>query len=197
MVPTGAHRCNHGPALRIRDKHAINGFQVIRAQEVELYKLSIAYLLWLISGFGVLGFHRFYLGRFGTGLLWLFTGGLAGTGGLFDLFYIPTMVRDENLKLGYRNVLSADSDFYVSERRVDTGPKESLEKVILRTAKKNGGVATPGEVALEGDIPIHEAKKALEQLVSGGYADIRVRKSGAIVYVFTEFLQDDTQFEEM
>ena len=58
-------------------------------------------------------------------------------------------------------------------------------------------MATPGEVALEGDIPIGEAKKALEQLVSGGYADIRVRKSGAIVYVFTEFLQDDTQFEEM
>jgi hypothetical protein len=162
-----------------------------------LYRLSIAYFLWLISGFGALGFHRFYLGRFGTGLLWLFTGGLAGIGALFDLFYIPTMVRDENLKLGYRNVLSGDSGFYRAERRVEPGPKESLEKVILRTARKNGGVATPGEVALEGDIPIEEAKKALEQLVSGGYADIRVRKSGAIVYVFPEFLQDETQFEEI
>jgi hypothetical protein len=107
------------------------------------------------------------------------------------------MVQDENLKLGYRNILSGNPDFHISEHRVDTGPKESLEKVILRTAKKNGGVATPGEVALEGDIPIEEAKKVLEQLVSGGYADIRVRKSGAIVYVFTEFLQDDSQFEEM
>ena len=162
-----------------------------------MYKLSIAYFLWLISGFGALGFHRFYLGLFGPGLLWLFTGGLAGIGALFDLFYIPTMVRDENLKLGYRNVLFADPDFYISPRKADTGPKESLEKIILRTAKKNGGVATPGEVALEGDIPIEEAKKALEQLVSGGYADIRVRKSGMIVYVFPEFLQDDTQFEEM
>jgi hypothetical protein len=162
-----------------------------------LYKLSIAYLLWFISGFGALGFHRFYLGRFGTGLLWLFTGGLAGIGALFDLFYIPTMVRDENLKLGYRNALFADRDFIVTERKVDSRPKESLEKVILRTAKKNGGVATPGEVALEADIPIDEAKKALEKLVSGGYADIRVRKSGAIVYVFTEFLDDETQFEEM
>jgi hypothetical protein len=166
-------------------------------QEDDLYKLAIAYLLWFLSGFGALGFHRFYLGRFGTGLLWLFTGGLAGIGGLFDLFYIPTMVRDENLKLGYRNVLSSDPDFYISERRIDPGPKESLEKIILRTARKNGGVATPGQVALEGDIPIEEAKKALEKLVSGGYADIRVRKSGAIVYVFPEFLQDDTQFEEM
>ena len=162
-----------------------------------MYKLSTAYLLWLVSGFGVLGFHRFYLGRFGTGLLWLFTGGLAGFGALFDLFYIPTMVRDENLKLGYRNALSPDPDFHISERTVKPSPKESLEQVILRTAKKNGGVATPGEVALEGDIPIEEAKNALERLVSGGFADIRVRKSGAIVYVFTEFLQDDSQFEEM
>ncbi len=162
-----------------------------------MYNLSIAYFLWFISGFGALGFHRFYLGRFGTGLLWLFTGGLAGIGGLFDLFYIPTMVREENLLLGYRDVLSADPDFYISKSRVDTGPKESLEKVILRTAKKNEGVATPGEVALEGDIPIEEAKKALEKLVTEGFAEMRVRKSGTIVYVFSEFLKDDTQFEEM
>jgi hypothetical protein len=162
-----------------------------------LYKLSIAYFLWFISGFGALGFHRFYLGRFGTGLLWLFTGGLAGIGSLFDLFYLPTMVRDENLKLGYRNVLSLDPDFFISERRVDPGPRESLEKVILRTAKKNKGVATPGEVALEGDIPIDEARKALEKLVTEGYAEMRVRKSGTIVYVFLEFLEDETQFEEM
>jgi hypothetical protein len=162
-----------------------------------LYKLSIAYFLWFISGFGALGFHRFYLGRFGTGLLWLFTGGLAGIGSLFDLFYIPTMVRDENLKLGYRNVLSSDPDFIISERRVDPGPRESLEKIILRTAKKNKGVATPGEVALEGDIPIDEARKALEKLVTEGYAEMRIRKSGTIVYVFLEFLEDETQFEEM
>lgn len=162
-----------------------------------MYKLSIAYLLWFISGFGALGFHRFYLGRFGTGLLWLFTGGLAGIGSLVDLFYIPTMVRDENLKLGYRNVLAADPDFIIPERRVDPGPKESLEKIILRTAKKNKGVATPGEVALEGDIPIEEARKTLEKLVTEGYAEMRIRKSGTIVYVFLEFLEDDTQFEEM
>lgn len=162
-----------------------------------MYKLSTAYILWLVSGFGVLGFHRFYLGRVATGLLWMFTGGLAGIGALFDLLYIPKMVRDENLKLGYRQILYPDSDFHISERRAKPSPKESLEKVILRTAKKNGGVATPGEVALEGDIPIEEAKKTLERLVSGGFAEIRVRKSGAIVYVFTEFLEDDTQFEEM
>ena len=57
----------------------------------------VAYLLWLLGGFGVLGLHRFYLGRWVTGLLWLFTGGLALIGSIIDLFLIPSMVQVENL----------------------------------------------------------------------------------------------------
>lgn len=57
----------------------------------------MAYLLWLVGGFGVLGLHRFYLGRWPTGLLWLCTGGLFLLGALFDLFALADMVRVENL----------------------------------------------------------------------------------------------------
>ncbi|HPA71867.1 MAG TPA: NINE protein, partial [Spirochaetota bacterium] len=35
---------------------------------------GIAYLLWLLSIFGWLGLHRFYIGKIGTGLIWIFTG---------------------------------------------------------------------------------------------------------------------------
>ncbi len=38
----------------------------------------------LLTFFGFLGIHRFYMGKIGTGLLFLFTGGLLGMGWLYD-----------------------------------------------------------------------------------------------------------------
>ena len=60
--------------------------------------LGIAYLLWL-PPLGLLGIHRYYCGRVGTGLLWLFTLGLAGIGWLVDVFLIPGIVREANAKV--------------------------------------------------------------------------------------------------
>jgi len=57
----------------------------------------LAYLLWFLGGCGTLGIHRFYLGRWVTGLLWLFTGGLFLIGAIVDLFLMPSMVAVENL----------------------------------------------------------------------------------------------------
>ena len=37
---------------------------------------------------GVLGVHRFYVGKIGTGLLYLFTGGLFGIGWIIDIILI-------------------------------------------------------------------------------------------------------------
>ncbi len=66
-------------------------------QSIAVKNSFIAYLLWFLGGFGVLGLHRFYLGRWISGLLWLFTGGLFLFGAIIDLFLIPEMVRVENL----------------------------------------------------------------------------------------------------
>ena len=56
---------------------------------------SIGYILWI---FGFLGSHRFYYGRPVTGTIWFFTLGLFGIGWLIDLFLIPSMDRQADLK---------------------------------------------------------------------------------------------------
>ena len=64
--------------------------------------VAISYILWMIGGFGALGFHRFYLGKIGTGIIWLLTGGCLMIGSLIDLFLIPVLVREANFKQGFR-----------------------------------------------------------------------------------------------
>jgi len=55
----------------------------------------IGYLLWI---FGFLGAHRFYYGRPVTGTIWFCTLGLLGIGWLIDLFLIPGMDREADLR---------------------------------------------------------------------------------------------------
>jgi TM2 domain-containing membrane protein YozV len=179
-----------------------------------MYSTGFAYLLWLFSGFGVLGFHRFYLGKIPTGLLWLCTGGLFGIGAICDFFTLGNQVRMANYRAAitgnrrtgfhqYNNYGRAEPDG-TTWRNVNDGetrvihdtPKETPERAILRIAKNNSGIITPGDLALEADIPIDEAKKNLEALVTKGFAELRVRKTGTLVYVIPEFTDSGSPLED-
>ena len=56
---------------------------------------TIGYILWI---FGFMGAHRFYYGRPVSGTLWFFTLGLFFIGWIVDLFLIPGMDRQADLK---------------------------------------------------------------------------------------------------
>jgi TM2 domain-containing membrane protein YozV len=56
---------------------------------------SVGYLLWL---FGFTGSHRFYYGKPISGTVYFFTLGLLGIGWLIDLFLIPSMDRNADLR---------------------------------------------------------------------------------------------------
>ncbi|GAB5410818.1 MAG: hypothetical protein BalsKO_31830 [Balneolaceae bacterium] len=78
--------------------------QVERQYSSEQKSKLIAYLLWWFGGFGMLGLHRFYLGRVGTGIAWFFTGGAFFLGAAYDLFALSGMVDDQNYMNQLREV---------------------------------------------------------------------------------------------
>jgi TM2 domain-containing membrane protein YozV len=51
---------------------------------------GIAYLLLIF--FGLIGVHKFYLGKVGVGILYIFTGALFGIGWIYDLFTLGNQV---------------------------------------------------------------------------------------------------------
>ncbi|MFP3088747.1 TM2 domain-containing protein [Treponema sp. TIM-1] len=166
-----------------------------------MYSIGLAYLLWFFSGFGMLGFHRFYLGKIPTGILWMCTGGLGMIGAIYDFFTLSAQVREANIRDTLYHRLygsrSAQAPRYADDAQVRrVHEKESPERVILKLAKQNKGILTPTEVALEANISIEEAKKHLETLVSKGFAEIRVRKSGTIVYTLPELMDNDPSLED-
>jgi len=57
-------------------------------------ELWVAYLLWFLLG--PVGVHKFFLGKIGMGILYLFTGGIFLIGWIIDLFTLPSQVRAYN-----------------------------------------------------------------------------------------------------
>jgi TM2 domain-containing membrane protein YozV len=60
---------------------------------------GVAYLLWFFLG--IFSAHRFYLGKTGSGILYLVTGQLFGIGWIIDLFTLGGMVDNYNLMHGF------------------------------------------------------------------------------------------------
>ena len=58
---------------------------------------SKAVTFWLAVFLGFLGIHRFYLGKYATGILWFLTSGFFAIGYVFDILLIAfDMVKDSN-----------------------------------------------------------------------------------------------------
>jgi TM2 domain-containing membrane protein YozV len=61
----------------------------------DTHSKTLGYILWV---FGFTGSHRFYYGKPVSGTLWFFTLGLLGVGWLIDVFLIPAMDREADLR---------------------------------------------------------------------------------------------------
>jgi TM2 domain-containing membrane protein YozV len=67
----------------------------MRNIESDTHSKTIGYILWI---FGFLGAHRFYYGKPVTGTIYFFTLGLLLIGWIVDLFLIPSMDREADVR---------------------------------------------------------------------------------------------------
>jgi predicted transcriptional regulator len=123
-------------------------------------------------------------------------------GSVYDFITLPGQVREANirkaiLESGVSNVFNKETWRNVTDGEVRiVREKESLERTILRIAKENKGIITASEIALAANISIENARKDLDALVSKGFAELRVRKSGALVYTIPDLMNKDEPLED-
>lgn len=72
----------------------------------QTHSILFGYLLWI---FGFLGMHRFYYGRPISGTIYFFTLGLLFIGWIVDLFLIPTMDREADIRF-----IEGDIDYNIA-----------------------------------------------------------------------------------
>lgn len=146
-----------------------------------MYQVWIAYLLWLVGGLGCLGLHRFYMRKIPTGILWVLTGGLGFLGSVYDFLTMTRQVEEANR--GRFSLAGEPRPVEVTVKR----EKEPLERVILRSAQEHGGRVSAVQVAASSDWTVDQAQKHLDDMVRRRLCELRILKSGAMVYHFAEF----------
>lgn len=149
-------------------------------QEVDT---GIAYILWACGCFGLCGIHRLYLGKIGSGLLYLFTLGLFGFGQLIDLFLIPGMVREKNLYLWHR--AAANGRLQNAATSLVEPQKSDPMLKLLRAAAVHNNTLSLGQAIIATELSVEEVEKLLEKALKQGLAHVdNDVATGAVRYYF-------------
>ncbi|GHT50451.1 hypothetical protein FACS1894102_5990 [Spirochaetia bacterium] len=168
---------------------------------VSIKSKGVAYLLWFFLG--ILGAHRFYLEKIGTGVLYIFTLGVFGIGWLIDLFTLSGQVdiynalhsnmcggnQSQNVVVNVTapamapqvatDQVSAPQIAHTSQLKI------SAEKAILSLADKTP-VLTLRQIIANANLEMEEAESAVKKLVAKGMAKEEVDSSGKSTYTFIE-----------
>lgn len=164
---------------------------------------GIAFALWIACIFGFCGIHRFYLGRWGSGLLWLCTFGLFGVGQFIDLLRLPAMVREENMKYAAFRALAERRRLGPMQQQhpvlppgqqalpalppAEPNTPEAFRRKLLEAAARYGGTLTVPQGVMATGKTFDEVEAELDSMTQSGHVGIdNDERTGAVIYTFGE-----------
>lgn len=163
-----------------------------------------SYLLWLACIFQVHGLHRLYNGKIGTGLLWMCTFGFFWVGQVVDLFLIPSMVEEHNLKLRAKlgmnpygipldsvspqpTLVKEEMTAYATTQPAQSLTQEELMVKLTQAAQQRGGKISVTQGVIDTEANFAEVEEALQQMLKKGYVGVENHPvSGVVLYDFLE-----------
>jgi TM2 domain-containing membrane protein YozV len=195
------------PKCGVRQRHAGMSLQqidqtVFGNRNVQPRSKTVAYLLLIFLG--IFGAHRFYLEKIGTGILYIFTGGILGIGILVDLFTLsrqvdvynalhrPVQTSAPQSQTVVVNIASPAMVVPPAESTMRTIPVEPekvmVEKSTVREQILSLSMKTPllsvREIVAETRLGLDEVEASLKELVEKGIAKEQIDSNGRTRYEF-------------
>ena len=159
----------------------------------------MAYVLLFVGLTGICGLQRFYVGKVGSGLLYLFTIGFFGVGQFVDLFLVPEMVESYNRKRGYslpgqyiapsaqqqvvvnigEHVSSAIAGLSSGQQAKEVQSQTLDQKILQRCHDESASI---GQICLAAGVDSKEVKAAVDKLTAEGLLHADIDQAGVIRY---------------